>query len=272
MAQWLENLKSLVHFDFGKVKEVKLKALSDIKDNKFSIVSVDNSKNLIINVDSEALKDPQTRQRLLDIVREAPLERADQPLLEVEASREANDIVAVEDGDGLLQYFTGKVPDADLPILKAAAFIKKHLQEGRPVQNYKEELRARYGKRADIITNLYSADYFETHIKPMYEELAKRPNFSRQLFVDNYNILIEGFPFAIFVHRSHTREGLREEIIGKMRSNRSYGIKMLNLHAIGQGNVNLLNEVLLSDAITCEFSDAPSTANEGNIMIARIFF
>lgn len=276
MAQWLANLKSILHVDLSGVKEIRVSMFSGNRDSRNGLIhieNVDNSKRLTINISSEDLtKDSKKRAQLLSAIKEASLESAEQPLLEVHASQEIEAIISTESDDDLPEFFRGKVPDVDIPILKAAAYIRQLHEKGQPVKQYKEELRERYGKHADNITNLYTAGYFETHIKPMYEELARRPNFNRQLFIENYEILVDGAPFAVFVKQTQTRDDLITEVAGKIATNKSYGVKTLSIHAIGDHNVKLLNDVLKEVDIVNKFTDPPSITAEGYAMIARIFF
>jgi len=218
------------------------------------------------------MTDPTQKQQLLEIVKSAGLEDPAQPLLEEKASEETTQLAELYDDDPLIAYFQGKIPNDDMPILRSALFIKNAHAQGRPVDRYKIELRERYGKRADIISNLCTAGYFESHIKPMYEELERRPNFSREMFMENYDIMIKGTPFAVFVRRSQSYSDLSGEVEGKIITNQRYGRKTLNIHAIGAENVSVLNSLLQDETITQYFSAEPSTKREGNIMVAQIFF
>jgi hypothetical protein len=120
---WFENLKSLFHLDLGSVKSVTIKLFSD---NTGGLVNVDRSKTVNINVAPEVLKNSNDRQRLQAIIRAATLEETDRPLLEIQASEDIEVIAALENRNDTLHYFTNKIPDADLPILKAALFIKNN--------------------------------------------------------------------------------------------------------------------------------------------------
>jgi hypothetical protein len=106
----------------------------------------------------------------------------------------------------------------------------------------------------------------------MYEELRQRPNFTRQMFVDNYNVAVENYPFAVFISRSHEMNGLKQEVMDKIQTNKAYGIKTLSLHAIGRDNVNKITALLHDEAISRQFTAEPSTNSEGSIMTVHIFF
>ena len=62
------------------------------------------------------------------------------------------------------------------------------------------------------------------------------------------------------------------EIIQKIEANKLYGINKLNIHAIGQDNVDKLKHILDDKSVQKFYTDEPSIAIDGSIMLAQIFF
>lgn len=240
---FLDGLETLLGVDLSGVKSIGLKVRL-LSDNKIeSIVKVDNRKQLSINIGAEILKDQSQKKEVQNLIRAAVAEEG-MLVLEETVAEQVKEIAAGHEYDEILDYFRGKIPSVDMPILRAAMFMRIVHNKGQPVDHLKQDIIDRYGQCGGNMSNLCSAGYFESHIRPMYEELETRPNFTQQLFVDNYNLIIEKAPFAIFVGSSKSLQKLLEELEGKINTNRMYGIRQLNIHAIGHENVAKLKQLI----------------------------
>jgi hypothetical protein len=277
-VDWLKSLKSFVHIDARNLKAIKLSLFSGNKDNSlFKLETRDNSKHvhLHLNVNSSELENDKVRAQIQSIVKEATLDDYNQPLLEARAHQRVEDIARVaEETDETLDFFRGKIPDTDMPILRAALYIRsahKH-NHNQSVDNLKQDIVNRFGNRGANIANLCSAGYFESQLRPMYEELAARPDFTPELFTTRYNVIVDTAPFAVFVGRNRNIGALSDEVEDKLLINKQYGIKQMNIHAIGQDNVRRLQELLRQERITKYFTDSPSISLEGPVMNVQIFF
>jgi len=132
----------------------------------------------------------------------------------------------------LLIFFEDKIPEEDMYALKAAIFIKKVFDQGNDVKPLKQSLRYKYGQRGVNISNLYSAGYFETWIRPLYERMT-----NKEAFVDAYNLIVEKAPFAVFVSTQMGVEQIKIQVREKIKESMKYGIKECNIHGIGEENV-----------------------------------
>lgn len=142
-----------------------------------------------------------------------------------------------------LKYFEGKIPQDDLYILRAAQYIKTVFDKGGDVENLKNSIRSTHGRRGANICNLYSAGYFNSWIKPMYESISKQDSFTLEKFHVAYNLVVDHYPFAVFVHRGMSLIEIRSEITRKLDEGRKYGIKILNIHGIGSDNIINITQV-----------------------------
>lgn len=269
---WFDNLKSLISakVDLSNLKSIKFSIGNNNQHNSLFKLE-NNSKHLHITLGSDILEDSKKRKLAQEIIRSAVSE-AGIPVLEEHASATLEDISSNHKYEELLNYFTDKIPHRDIPILRAALYMRKLHDEGKHVDAYKQDIVSTYGQRGANIANLCSAGYFESHIQPMYEELRQRPNFTQQLFIDNYDLIIEKAPFAVFVSGVKSDSELSEEVSQKLVTNRMYGIHQLNIHAIGTENVRKLRELIQKPEIAQHFTDEPAISIEGSIMNVQIFF
>jgi len=278
MSGFFDHLKSLIHIDLSGLKSAKVSLFSGNKDG--SLVKIDRSDHSVhiqLNVASSQLDDPKKRHQLLSAIHNAVLETPNQPILEDYALSVVEDITKTEqdiqnEAPQTFEYFEDKIPSADLPILRAALYIRSVHQRGLQVWQMKSDIMERYGTRGANIANLCSAGYFESQLKPMYEELATRPNFSRQLFIDNYNVIVDSAPFAVFIGRSRSVDNLVKEVEQKLQINKKYGIAQMNIHAIGAENVHKLNLLLQDTRIMQYFVSEPALTSQGAVMNVQIFF
>jgi hypothetical protein len=152
--------------------------------------------------------------------------------------------ISQPDNQELIAYFVDKLPLSDLPILKASLYLRSQLIEHKDTQQVKKDIITRYGKRGSNISNLCSAGYFESWIKPLYEGMAKSPNFEMERFRKIYNEVIENLPFTIFVNRSMNEKEIEASVREKLELMTKYGIRTLNIHGIGKRNIEIIKQVI----------------------------
>lgn len=222
------NRNSIIKFDFSK------------KDNRKTYI--DNRKVTVLNLGNLSKKEiervlelsPKTIKKGFEVLEED----YDQKSLDFQKSKPN------KQESSLIDYFHGKIPEDDWYALRASVFIKKVFDsgEGGEVEILRKDLRYGHGKRGTDISNLYSANYFETWIKPLYKDMKQKDNFDRREFLEAYNLIIEQYPFAVFVHRGMTVREITKAINKKEVECKKYGIKKLNVHGIGVENINKITE------------------------------
>ena len=270
-SSWRTIKKLLgIDIDLGKLEEIKL-----VSGNSLDAVykKIDNSKhlNLTININSSGLNEES--KRLLQGAIRGALEQSAVPILEENAAIEIDQIASANLGDDeVYTYFVDKIPEADRPILLASLYIRRQYRAGHTVEELKQQLRDQHGERGNNISNLCTGGYFESYLKPMYEELSTRPNFVPSMFIDSYEVIIKNEPFVVFVNRSHSHELLLNEIISKLERNRMYGMHKLDLHALGQRNVKMLQEVISDKLLTKYFTTTPNIEIQGGLMHAEVYY
>lgn len=271
---FLEKLSSIVKIkiDLRGLKEFKVKLVDFGTNNNISLITVvKDKKEVHVNVSASELKDPAVRGQVLDLVNEE-VRQEGRPLLEAEVSERVSEISQeqIEDKD-LISFFEGKIPPADMTVLKSALYLRRISSPQISIDKYIQEIRYKYGQHGANIVHLCSAGYFESHLMPMYEELSTRPNFTPQLFIDNYNLIIDNVPIAVFVKRSDTPDTLIDQVLEKVTFNRAYGLRVLHIHAIGFDNVVKVQQLLSNEQLLALFTDEPSISIDGTIINATIY-
>lgn len=226
-------------------------ALRLLNNNHFhiSLINIDNSKK-IINLDDKTVIqwNTLTKKEQQELIKDIPLAFASQktPVIDVEKEQLALDIAKKSENaeTDLITYFKEKIPDEDLYILRAAIYIKQRFDEGKEVEPLKNSVAYTHGKRGRNICNLYSAGYFETWIKPLYLALSDSGGFTQEKFIDAYNLVVEQYPFAVFVHRGMSIAEIQREIEKKITESQKYGIEILNIHGIGSDNITNIIEAV----------------------------
>lgn len=197
-------------------------------------------------------------------------------LLDRESSELANDVKLKEESSdikSLLEFFMNKIPQDDHSALRSAIYIKKRAQEGagyEEIFRLKGDVGRKYWGRGLTICNLYASGYFETMIKPLYEELKERG--VEKDFINKYNIIINEEAFAIFVSGHMDSGQVKSDIKMKIDRNLRYGIKTVSIHGIGRINKDKIREAIFE----IQKDDYPnietSIEETGNIILAKLAF
>lgn len=236
----LDNLKSIFHIDNVNLSDIKL--INNKSNNKIEYVD----KRTIINIGAvDFTEDNATefKKFLKDYVSEDGLILKEEAQKKVELIRETEE---TDENKKLLTFFTGKLPHEDFEILRASLVVRTEFKNrSKSVADLKQDISQRYGLRGRNIVNLCTAGYFDSVIKPLYEEMEKKPNFSIELFHQRYNVIVMQSPFAVFVNSVISDEELEQNVRSKIEQNKKYGIKSLNIHGLGETNVLKITNLLI---------------------------
>lgn len=269
----LDKLSKLFKVDLSKLKKFHIHILSD---NQHKNLTVDNRKinnvtigNLTINI---AKLEPQKIPQLQAIVKDL-VTKDDELLIEDNANKTIEDFKEVDsqtENKKLLEYFKGKISPRDIEILRASLYLKSVYERGENVSQLKQDIMNRYGDRGKNISNLCSADYFTSQIKPLYEEMYSQLNFSAQDFLKVYEIIITESPYAVFINTRMSEEDVKNEVLNKMEIDKKYGIKYLNIHGIGKDNVDKIANLLKE--LTPKLAQTPEITKGERFIVVKIWF
>ena len=169
-----------------------------------------------------------------------------------------------------IKFLDKKIPQDDLNIWRAALYLR-HCDntialKGRVV-GLKFQLMQKYGDKGRNIANLCTANYLEDWLIPAYGELSETLNnddLTKKEFGKIYNHLVNELPFTIFVCRTMSIDGLKDEIMRR----KEFGINFINIHAIGNDNVQKVKIVIPDIEKDSHYCEERKT---GRIFV-RIFF
>lgn len=236
-------LKGLVKIENNRIEISLIKIVSNKNSPK---IEHDNSKTLQINVEKIP---PAYRPKVLKLIREG-VEAKDYALLEESAEKEVKEIKKAEssaDTKKTLGILREYIPPADVPILRAALYLRYKFKQVAPpgvCLKLKGDIVERWGNRGAKISNLCTAGYFETMIVPLLNEMKKSPSFSKEIFRKNYEIIIAESGFSIFVRSGMGIQKIRTEALSKIKTNSRYGQKFLHIHGIGKKNIENIRNVV----------------------------
>lgn len=235
-----DKLQSILKVDISSLKKIIVGVGGDINSNnkKYEV------HNNILVINSNQLNKGESqivKQLMRDYVDQGNL------LLEQESLKLLEEVKEIErkgDNKTILEFFKGKIPQTDQEILRASFVIKELHEMHKDVKGLKWDIIQRYGKRGSNISNLCTAGYFETVIKPLYEAMASSQDFSQEKFLERYEVIVMQYPFAVFVSSRMSKAETKTEIVNKIKLNKGYGIRQMNVHGIGKENVIKIQEVL----------------------------
>lgn len=233
---WFQKLVDIQVFSSLKSLKINIGEINLIKIVNKPIEKQTNTDRVLL-IDWSKLSDKQKKELKSSL----PLAfKEGAGVLEAEYINEVNDYEkTIKNGNDLVNFFEDKIPEADLYALKASIYIKKIFDKGKDIQSLKKDLRYKYGQRGINISNLYSAKYFETWIKPLYESSKNKDSF-----LEAYNLTVEQSPFAIFVHASMPIREIKTTVKEKIEECRQYGIKVVNVHGIGTENITKIVQAM----------------------------
>lgn len=209
--------------------------------------SVDKSNNVtyngpVLNIHIEELK-VEDAKKIIELLKSEAIPGT--KIIEAETEEVLEEGQKLLDGgDEILEYFRKLLTPEDIAILKSSIVLSRIHDKGAPVAQLKQVLVEKHGHRGAVISNLCSANYFETYLKPLNEELSQRKDYTIETFRTYFDDLIADFPIAIFISRRDSSSNLLPVVTDRISKNRSYGIDRLNIHAIGTDNVKTASELV----------------------------
>jgi hypothetical protein len=146
------------------------------------------------------------------------------------------------------QKFLPIIPVRDHSLLNACLFLRARFDKGVPIGDLKNQIVQVYGARGRNFANLCSAGYLEKWLWPLYEELKRTypddPAQARATFQALYNNIVMDLPWTEFVSTRATGATVTAHISSKMNANLQNGVKYLNIHGLGEDNVQKVLRIL----------------------------
>lgn len=256
----LDKLSSIIQIDLSGLKNFKIHIFNN---NSSKTTVLKNSKVNIVQVNIGELNKTSLKE-LGQIINKA-VNKDNGLVIEDNSQKLLQDFQAIDSKSQTqkeIEYFTGKIPQKDLEILRASIYLKSVANKGESVHELKADIIARFGERGKNICNLYYAGYFDSQIKPLYDEVGTSDLLK---FNQIYEQIVTESPYAVFIHSGMSDKEVREIVKQKMEIGKKYGIKYLNIHGIGRDNVDKITVIIKE--LTPELTSLPEITS-GNIFIA----
>jgi len=265
----LDKLQGIISFDFSGLKKFQNKISLNIQLLNRNTKVTNQGPNVTVNINVLSENELQgVKEMLRSIVSDDKV-----PILQNYTQRLLEDFTQVDnesESQNLITYFKGKIPAIDIEVLRQSIYIKVVHDRGESIQKLKWDLTARYGNRGKNICNLYSAGYFTSQIKPMYEVLLSQADFSPNDFNIAYDRIVDESPYAVFINREMSNQGAEAEVRDRIETGRKYGIKYLNIHGIGEENVDKI--VYILEKLKLDFPLPQEIKRQGNVIVVKIQF
>jgi len=142
-----------------------------------------------------------------------------------------------KDDGKTLNFFENILTPNDLLALRDSLFLRDEFYAGNNVSSLKSDISYAHGERGNIISNLCSAGYFEEVMIPLY-------NRSKTDFHEFYDLAVDRGVKALFVNGRMSVTDITTEIERRLVSAHSSGLKSINIHGIGEKNVQNIKKSL----------------------------
>lgn len=169
-----------------------------------------------------------------------------------------------------LNKFKGIVPKGDIAILEVAIILKEKYEAGENVSLIKSQAVQRFGPRAGMICNLYSSGYFDSLVLPLYGTVSEG-KLALDEYLEVYEMIVTESPLAMFVGIGTTRDKAKDQLLSKISFNRDAGVDYLNIHGIGDANIQLIRDLLEDDEIKEQMVEDPTIQLTGKSIKATVY-
>lgn len=261
----LDKLRSIAKIDLSGLKNFKIHILNN---NSSKTTIIKNSKINIVQVNIGELN--KTALKELEQVINEVVNKDSGLVIEDNSQKLLQDFQTIDSKTHTqkeIEYFTGRIPQKDIEILRASIYLKSVADKGDSVHELKADIIARFGERGKNICNLYSAGYFDSQIKPLYEEVG---SFDLLKFHQVYEQIVTESPYAVFIHSGMSDKEVSNVVKNKMEISKKYGIKYLNIHGIGKENVDKIT--ILIKELTPELTSLPEITSGDKFIAVKIRF
>lgn len=129
----------------------------------------------------------------------------------------------------MIDYFTDKIPPEDLFLLRTGLYIKYLVEQNnydRAMQIKENTIKDRHSRN---VINLATAGYFETYIKPIFE------NNDLEIANKEYREVVQFLPEIVFVNNSMRVEDIILEVEEKIIEKEHYRISVRDIMVNGIG-------------------------------------
>ena len=240
---FLESLKQLISVDIDLSNFININIIND-SQNKQKLIPSKDGKTVHINYPQLEDKEKQVMNKAL----KSSFESGEiEHIMELCSEKKVEDIkkkLSIKTTREILEFYKDKIPLENYKALEASLYARVDFVVGKSISADKDDIRNKFGDEGNNICNLCTAGYFEGYIKEAYEEMGSSNNFSIDEWQKYFKLIVRTSPFAVFVHKEMSEEELSGMIVYRLSTNIRYGIKFVDIHGIGWGNVKKIKKIL----------------------------
>ena len=271
ISDTLAKIGSKIKLPKNVLNNLKINLLNNINNNSPVIY---DKRTQILNINLGK----QSPESIKDILSSLPeIVDAGFPTLKLTSTQKAEDYlekIGVSENQKLIGYYADKLPAGDLVILKASLYLKSVLSNGGETISIKNDIAKRFGARGRNISNLCSANYFNTVIRTVYESMSKAKDFKIEMFWKEYNFIVDIYPFAVFVNVGMGEKEIKKTTLEIRETEKDIGRKKDYLASVlrliaQSGDKNSL-EILLAHKSLSEFLDQLEYVKDLNASLEEV--
>lgn len=223
------------------LKNINFKSIHGIK------IASNNKTQVTNNIFVINPKDlpPEIAGKVRDVIQGVYEDKVE--LLEEGTSKKLADYtskIATPENQAVIEFFKGRLSQEDMVLLQSSLYLRTVFNTGGDYASLKTQIVERYHARGASVSNLCTAGYFESLIIPMFEELERNERLPDEAFRSIYDDIVTNYPFAVFINQRMTNEEVEESIMKKMEANKKNSSMRLNIHGIGEKNIELIFKIL----------------------------
>lgn len=225
------------------LKDVKLQNINGIKiasDNKTHVTN-----NYLIIGELESLPNGVAGQ-IQEVIGEIYQDKVE--LLEEGANQKLADYtskIATPGNQFVTEFFKGRLNQEDMILLQSCLYLRTVFNNGGDYSSLKSQIVEKYHGKGASVSNLCTAGYFESLIIPTFQELERNSPLPNEVFQSIYADIVMNYPFAVFINQRMNEDEVEEMINKKIEANRKNGSMKLNIHGIGEKNIEVIFKILV---------------------------
>lgn len=141
----------------------------------------------------------------------------------------------------LTSFFSRKISPEDILLLRTGLYVQHLNNIGDVDQAIRIRDHASKDRRSRNIINLASAGYFESYIKPIFE------NNEPEIATIEYNDIVRYMPETIFINNKMAPEDIALEVDDKIQEKEQYHIAVskIMINGIGQQCIQSIEEAII---------------------------
>lgn len=238
MGNPFDKLEQIFKTTFKNINFKNIHGVKIASNNKTQIT------NNIFIINPKSLP-PEIQGKLQDTMKEFYEEKVE--LLKEDTSKQLADYtskIATPENQTVIEFFKSRLSQEDMVLLQSCLYLRTVFNNDGDYAVLKSQIVERYHGRGASVSNLCTAGYFESLIIPMFQELERNGSLPNEVFRAIYDDIVVNYPFAVFINQRMNSDEVEAMIMKKIEANKKNGTPRLNIHGIGERNIEVILKIL----------------------------